>query len=226
MANDVDTGSRRAGEESCRPVGASAIFDGPSLFARAWYAAKDSEELEGLSHCDAAACVALKMLCSLLGEGSRLPLVPERLLFCWDGKERKSNKPRDPKPEGYEDDKQYFQELIKYLVRGSAQVVAQAEADDAVATAAFRDVAEGGRTVVVSGDKDLQQLQRSNIRYYCLNHRIEMLPDEICARWAIYHPREVSVALAVIGDPKDGISGVHRWGRKKWEVLRSRFPKA
>ena len=32
------------------------------------------------------------------------------------------------------------------------------------------------------------------------------------------------MALAVIGDPKDGISGVSLWGKKKFALLRSRFP--
>ena len=112
-----------------------------------------------------------------------------------------------------------------YLIKGAAQATPEAEADDAIATAAFREAAAGECVTVVTGDKDLQQLQRPNIHYYCLNHRVELSAEEICFRWTVHHPREVSVALAVIGDPNDGISGVARWGKKRFEDLRARFPR-
>ena len=223
MAARLDQGDGREGGGAGAPLGAAAIFDSQSLYTRAWFAARGSEELEDLSSCDAAACASLKILCSLLGRGGRLPLEPRRLLFCWDGEKRKTEKPRESKPDEFDGDKRYFRKLIGYLFRGAAQVVA--EADDAVATAAYREAAAGGRAVVVSGDKDLQQLQRSSIRYYCLNAKAELDFLAICDRWHVGHPREVSVALAVIGDPKDGILGVNGLGPKKFSALRDRFPR-
>ena len=189
----------------------SAVFDGPSLYARAWYAARNSEELSDLHSGDGGACAALKIVCSLLGRGGRLPWEPGRLLFCWDGEKRKTEKPREPKPTEYDEDQAYFRDLLDYLLRGAAQVVAPAEADDAVATAAFREAREGRRVVVVSGDKDLHQLRRGLIHYYCLNRRDTLSSEIICDLWHVEHPTEVAVALAVIGDPSDGIHGVPRW---------------
>jgi DNA polymerase I len=219
----VSGGGPSLENEDLRP---SAIFDAPSLYARAWYAARNSEELAGLPSGDAGACAAMKILCSLLGRNGRLPWDPRRLLFCWDGEERKTRKPRTPKPPEYHADQAYFRDLIAYLFQGAAQFIAPGEADDAVATAAFRESRVGADTVVVSGDKDLQQLRRGTIHYYCLNRRGELSSDSICELWHVARPSEVAVALAVIGDPGDGIPGVRNWGPKKFAGLRARFPVA
>ena len=222
MVRRVDERGGSGGEGA--PVVTSAVFDGPSLYARAWYAARNSEELSDLPSADGGACAALKIVCSLLGQRGRLPWEPDRLLFCWDGEKRKTEKPRTPKPTEYDEDQAYFRELLGYLLRGVAQVVAPGEADDAVATAAFREAREGRRVVVVSGDKDLHQLRRGSIHYYCLNRRDTLTSEVICDLWHVGHPAEVAVALAVIGDPGDGIHGVPGWGPKKFAAIRDKLP--
>jgi hypothetical protein len=220
----VDQGGRRGDGEAGQGEGLAAIFDGPSLHARAWYAGQRSDELAHLSSAEAGACAALKILCSLLGEGGRLPAAPARLLFCWDGDARKTDKPRPAKPPEYDDDQAWFVQLLDYLVPGVAQVRVEREADDAVATAALREARVGRDVVVISGDKDLQQLQRPHVGYYCLNRRELLNARWICDHWKVHHPREVAVALAVIGDPGDGISGVPQLGPKRFATLRERFP--
>lgn len=223
-AMDNRSGPGRGPEAEEPAVSSAAIFDGPSLYARAWYAAPKSDDFGDLPSYEGGACVALKIICSLLGNGGRLPWEPERLLFCWDGEKRKTDKPRTPKPPEYAEDQAYFRDLLNYLFRGVTQVIAPAEADDAVATAAFREARAGARVIVVSGDKDLQQLRRGKIFYYCLNRRDVLSADIICNNWGVGSPAEVAVALAVIGDPGDGIRGVPRWGPKKFAALRARFP--
>jgi 5'-3' exonuclease len=73
--------------------------------------------------------------------------------------------------------------------------------------------------VVVSADKDLTQLAGPGIRYYCLNKKRFLSEKEIAERWCVRRPSQVSIALAIIGDKSDGISGVHGMGRRAVEKL-------
>jgi 5'-3' exonuclease len=182
------------------------IVDGNSLFARCWYAAKGEPD-QVIRAC------TLSVL-HLLDRSFNNPLgVPiSRTMFAWDGKS-KTDKKRDPKPAGYVKCRYRFQEVLLTLFNTVHGHHPDYEADDIVATAVFNSKAD--RVFVVSGDKDLMQLQGGNVSYYDLNSKAVLSPRVICGKFHVKKPSQIPLALAIIGDPGDGISGVPKWGPKK-----------
>ncbi len=198
------------------------VFDARSVFDRGFYASLTSDELAHLPRDRAAACAALMVLLPLLS-GARLDLVYRRAVFCWDGA-RKTAKPRKPKPPGFDEALNYFRGLLPALVGGAHVTPPEHEGDDAVATAAVREAAAGRSCCVVSGDKDLQQLVSRRVAYYCLNRKSLLSPQFVMEQWKIQHPSHLAVWLAVVGDPGDGIAGVHQWGKVKMGRLLEEIP--
>jgi hypothetical protein len=181
------------------------IFDASSLYARAWYAGKQSPKL----------CleIAVKMVLQLLDrDAGGSGRVVNRTLFAWDG-HAKTDKKRAPKPPGYVETRYRFQEALLTLFDTVHGFHPDFEADDIVATAVFNSKAD--EIIVVSGDKDLMQLQGGNVMYYDLNTKQIMNPRRICAKFSVKQPTQIPLALAIIGDPGDNISGIPRWGPKK-----------
>jgi hypothetical protein len=197
-----------------------ALFDARSFFDKAWWSCQTGGQLDGLDAQEASnqtLTAALGVLTPLLGPGSRLPIEPDHALFCWDGKP-KTEKPRPPKPAAFFEDLARFKQCLPALV-GGCHVTAEWEADDAVATAAFKLEEAGTECVVVSADKDLHQLASRLVHYYCINKRTELTADDIRERWGVREPREVGLALALIGDKSDGIKGVYGIGPVKSKKL-------
>ena len=153
-----------------------------------------------------------------------MPVEPTHALFCWDGKP-KTQKPRPPKPPSFTRDLKRFKDTLPHLV-GGAHVTPNTEADDAVATAAFKLSSAGIRCTVVSADKDLHQLASELVDYYCINHREVMTVQAILEKWGVRHPSEVGVALALLGDKSDGVSGVHGLGPVKVKKLFAKLSSA
>ena len=91
------------------------------------------------------------------------------------------------------------------------------EGDDLVATAVHSSTARN--VYVVSGDKDLMQLQSEHVHYYCLNTKAVLSNAFINSKWHIKRPSHVAIALAIIGDPVDNIKGIYGWGPKKVKRL-------
>lgn len=181
------------------------LWDGNSLYARAFYAAKHSPPL--------CLSIAVKMVLQLLSQEDGAIGVPiSRTLFAWDGK-AKTEKKRDPKPSGYVDTRYRFQEALLTLFNTVHGFHPDYEADDIVATAALNSKAT--EVWVVSGDKDLTQLQGGNVSYYDLNSKQIMTPRKICQKFNVKRPSQVPLALAITGDSGDNISGIPRWGPKK-----------
>lgn len=198
------------------------IFDARSLFDRGYYASRASDEMAHLSSSQAATCAALMVLLPILG-GHRLDQTYRRALFCWDGA-RKTNKPRQPKPDDFDPALTYFQQVIPTLL-GAAHVTPEGfEGDDAVATAAIKIADAGGTCCVVSGDKDLQQLTSRSVAYYCLNRKSLLSPQFVMEHWGLTHPAQLAVWLAVVGDPGDGIAGVRNWGKAKMQKVLASAP--
>jgi 5'-3' exonuclease len=140
-----------------------------------------------------------------------------RAVFCWDGKP-KSTKVREEKPADYDEFKTRVQEAVEGLWSIPQIVSAEHEADDLVASVVYSDcVAE--HAVIVSGDKDLQQLMncRSDhtVDYYCLNTKSFLSVDSVVEKWSVKRPSHIAIALAVLGDRGDGIPGIKGWGPAK-----------
>jgi 5'-3' exonuclease len=142
--------------------------------------------------------------------------LPERILFCFDGKP-KTIKRRPPKPPDWYSKLGEFQRVIKEGFGEAAHTLhSDHESDDTVATVVARMACQGRRVVVVSGDKDLQQLALPDgqVSYFCLNKKRLLTAAEICDRWGVKRPIQVAVALAIIGDVGDGVNGVDKMAAK------------
>jgi 5'-3' exonuclease len=181
------------------------VYDGNSLFARAWYAAKQEPGM--------ALHIATTMVLQTIDqEDQRIGVPISRTLFAWDGR-AKTDKKRDPKPKAYVDTRYRFQEALLSLFGTQHGYHAEYEADDIVATAAFSSKAK--QVFVCSGDKDLMQLQGGNILYYDLNSKQILTARKICLKFSVKRPSQIPLALAITGDAGDNISGIPRWGPKK-----------
>lgn len=198
------------------------IYDANSLYARGWHAAQAQPDI----HLDdsegrpiGAILAGLKVVLSLMDDDSnRLPERVDRMLFCWDGKS-KTDKGREPKPSAYYEEMDHFKEVMTTLFHAAHAGSASAEADDAVATAAYRSEKQGNTVYVVSGDKDLQQLQGGKIGYFCLNKKTLLSRAAILERWKVKRPSQIAIALAILGDKLDNIEGINGYGPKKVEKL-------
>jgi len=185
------------------------IIDGNSLFARCWFAVR-GDVPEALR-------VAVNLVLALMDrERGNIEMPIHRTLFAWDGRP-KTDKNRDPKPREYGTTMYRFQEALLTLFNTVHGFHEDFEADDIVATAAYSSTAE--QVYVVSGDKDLMQLQGGNVAYYCLNAKGLLSPRAICHKFGVKQPNQAAIALAILGDRGDNISGIPRWGPKKVQKI-------
>jgi 5'-3' exonuclease len=100
------------------------------------------------------------------------------------------------------------------------------EADDAMATAAFRWADWPGveRVLICTPDKDLAQCVRGQ-RVVTRDRRRDRTFDEagVLARWGI-GPASIPDYLALVGDSADGFPGLPGWGDKSAATVLARFP--
>jgi 5'-3' exonuclease len=100
------------------------------------------------------------------------------------------------------------------------------EADDAMATAAFRWADWPGveRVLICTPDKDLAQCVRGE-RVVTRDRRRDRTFDEagVMARWGI-RPASIPDYLALVGDSADGFPGLPGWGDKSTAAVLARFP--
>lgn len=192
---------------------ADALFDGSSIFARAFFATMSTPGRSPQEAVRAALCSVL----SLLNPASqKLDERVDRTLFAWDGPNRR-NKGRDPKPPHYHEARELFREYLTVLLNPAHACLEASEADDVVATAAAQSDAD--EVFVISGDKDLQQLAGPHVHYYCLNAKIVLSLRHICGRWNVKQPSQAAIALAILGDPVDAVPGIKGWGPKRVKKL-------
>lgn len=189
------------------------IVDANSLFARSWFAAQRIEP-------DPAQAIrlAVNTILQLLNPATnRIGFNFDRTLFCWDGA-KKPDKGRSEKPPEYHPTKELLREVLTAMFGSAHAEHPNYEGDDLVATAVGQNSAN--QIYIVSGDKDLMQLQTaSNIHYYCLNTKAVLSTAFINQKWHIKRPSQIAIALAIIGDPVDNICGIHGWGPKKVQRL-------
>lgn len=196
-----------------------ALFDGSSIFARAWYAiCKTGSEPTETEAAEALQATLLSVTTLLNSNNERLGQRVDRTLFAWDL--NVPDKGRAPKPGRFYSTRETVKECLTQFFGTVHASREKTEADDIVATVANQSTA--GRVYIVSGDKDLLQLQGGHIRYYCLNTKAVLSTPFICEKWGIKHPNQVPIALAVIGDPVDGFGGIPKWGKVKARKLFNR----
>lgn len=118
--------------------------------------------------------------------------------------------------------------LAEEAVDGLGLVVwpmAEFEADDALASAAFRfrDERAVDQIVVCSPDKDLAQLV-SGSRVVCWDRRRDIVYDEdaVIEKFGV-PPTSIPDWLALVGDSADGYPGVPSWGAKSATAVLSKY---
>ncbi len=101
-----------------------------------------------------------------------------------------------------------------------------AEADDVMATLACRAREDGYETVLVTNDKDLQQLVDDRVRVLApgggRNEDAWLDTAAVRAKWGV-EPRQLRDVLALMGDTSDNIPGVKGVGEKTAVDLIARF---
>lgn len=200
------------------------IFDGGSLYARAYYATVANGSL--IDH--AAVGAATTMVLHLLDLHSGcIPDQATRLLFCWDTGS-KTVKNREPKPADYHQELRVFRDLMPVLFGAANAIPPCHEGDDAVATAVYRadPEAKTHQTYIVTGDKDLSSLQSGNVKVYCLNQKMVLSTRQICEKWNVKRPSQVAIALAILGDAGDNVPGIKGWGPKRTKKIFESVPEA
>ena len=99
------------------------------------------------------------------------------------------------------------------------------EADDAIATAAFRwqEHPQVDQVVICSPDKDLTQMVRGR-QVVCLDRRRNITYDEDGVREKFgVSPESIPDYLGLVGDSADGIPGIPRWGTKTTASILCRY---
>lgn len=185
------------------------IYDGNSLYARCWFAVKDDPE-------EALRSSILSTLTLLEPSNGRIGETIHRTMFCWDGSS-KTEKERAPKPPGYVQTRLRLQKVLLTLFNTVHAWNADYEADDIAATAVYNSTSR--QVILVSGDKDLMQLQGGTVTYYCLNHKQITTSRYIINKFGIKKPSQLAIALAILGDKVDNIPGIKGWGDKKVRKL-------
>ena len=99
------------------------------------------------------------------------------------------------------------------------------EADDALATAAYRwkNSSEVDQIVICSPDKDLTQMVTAS-KVVCLDRRRKVTLNEegVVAKFGVA-PESIADYLALVGDASDGIPGIPRWGAKSTAPVLMRY---
>ena len=183
------------------------IVDANSLYARAWYAAKEEPT---------QATIASLNVAMMLFNPDRVGERIDRSLFCWDGGQKR-DKGRAARPADYETTKDEVRVAVEFLFGTTNIRIEGYEADDLIATAALGSPAD--HVIVASADKDLHQLNSDRISIFDINSRGMVSRREILSKWHVKRPSQVAIALAIQGDSADKITGIKGWGPKKVEKL-------
>jgi 5'-3' exonuclease len=97
------------------------------------------------------------------------------------------------------------------------------EADDALATAAWRWVSAVDQVVVLTPDKDLAQCYGNpKIVGYDRRRQAFIDHDAVVAKFGVY-PDSIPDYLALVGDSADGFPGLPGWGAKSAGTLLQRY---
>jgi 5'-3' exonuclease len=99
------------------------------------------------------------------------------------------------------------------------------EADDAIATAAWRWCEEVEQVVICTPDKDLAQCVIGD-RIVTYNRRERTIIDEagVVKKFGV-SPESIPDYLALVGDTADGVPGLRGWGAKSTSMILGRYRK-
>jgi len=190
------------------------VFDANSLYARSWFAAQrispDPKEALRLS---------INTIMLLLNpDTNKIGSIFDRTLFAWDGQQNKAKK-RDEKPPEYHATKALLKDVLEFML-GTVNVEhPEAEGDDIVATAVY-NAKPDDLIYIVSGDKDLMQLQSRRCQYYSLNDKAVLSTAFIKHKFHnIKRPSQIAIELAIIGDQVDNIRGIEGYGEVRCKKL-------
>ena len=190
------------------------IFDANSLYARSWFAAQriSSDPREALR-------LSINTVLLLLNpDTNKIGSLFDRTLFAWDNIQNKA-KNREQKPTEYHETKVLLKDVLEFMLGAINVDHPAAEGDDIVATAVYNTNPKD-TICIVSGDKDLMQLQSSNCLYYSLNEKAVLSRAFIIHKFHnIKRPSQIALELAIIGDPVDSIKGVTGYGKKRCKQL-------
>jgi DNA polymerase-1 len=195
------------------------VVDGNSLFARSWFAAEKQTPDEPAE----VVKLVVRTILKLLHPGNDLRVHFNRTFFAWDSEQAKS-KNRKPKPPEYHATRQVLKEVLSLMLGTVHHEHPDHEGDDIVATVVHQSDRDD-TVYVVSGDKDLQQLQGGNCQFYCLNAKAVLNPAYIVSRFHVKRPNQIAIALAIKGDAVDNIPGIRGWGEAKVKKLFEQVPK-
>ncbi len=110
-------------------------------------------------------------------------------------------------------DSRDFFEAFAWTVSAAAEL----EADDLLGTYAEREAAAGGRTLILTGDRDMYQCatDANTVLYVRTGGKgaEEVTPDGVRERYGI-DPGQVPDFIALRGDPSDGLPGAKGVGEK------------
>jgi 5'-3' exonuclease len=196
------------------------IVDGNSLYARSWYAVTKDNGIDA-NHVIRS---ALQSVYSLINpDVDRIGERIDRTLFCWDGDNHGHDKgQRQEKPPEYAECREILKEVLTATIGAAHCQADEHEADDTVATAIHQSDAR--LIYIASGDKDLMQLLSSRVRYYCLNQKMILTRQYVLNKFGVKAPEQVAIALAILGDKIDNISGIKGWGPAKVKKLFQQVP--
>lgn len=192
------------------------IVDGNSLYARCFMLHKSG--MDGVQLCVEG--LFFRTMFSLLGGKIEKP---DRMLICWDGGERKTDKKRAPKPPEYHEGLQKLQETVATVF--GCRCYQEGEADDTCAVAAYESEREGNDAIILTSDKDLFQCVSDNIKVYSLAQKQLVTKSFIRKKWGVEKPIYLALYLAIHGDKTDGIDGLAGYGKVKTEALMRTIPK-
>lgn len=194
------------------------IIDGNSYIYRAYYAVRGLTNSSGLP--TNAVFGFANMLLKVIKEKS-----PDLLALVFDPKgptrrhlefkEYKAHRP--PMPKDLVPQIPYIHKLVEAF-RIPVFVQEGQEADDVIATLAFKAEKEGMDITIVTGDKDILQLVGPHIKVY------DTLKDKVYERADVEErfgvpPDRVIEIMGLMGDAADNIPGVPGIGEKTAQVL-------
>ncbi len=198
------------------------LIDGSAYIYRAYHAVKPLSTSQGLpTH---AVYGFLAILRRLIKERC-----PQYLAVAFDTKgpvfrhqlydQYKANRP--PMPEDLAQQIPYIRQLVAAHRICTLEQTDQ-EADDLIASATRVRVEQGGRVVVVSGDKDLLQLVSPLVTMWDpMNDRV--MDDAAVVKKYGLPPAMLLDYFALTGDSSDNIPGVHGIGPKSAQKLISEY---
>jgi len=145
---------------------------------------------------------------------------PEYLAVCFD---HPSKTFRHIEFAGYKANRRETEEGLKTQIPAIREAVSSLgitavekegyEADDIIATLARKNVADGMKIIIVTGDKDILQLVDKNINV--LNEPKETLftPEKVVEKYGV-SPGQMVDVFSLSGDATDNVPGVHGIGEK------------